>query len=119
MNPGASVLGVLGLCRVSLATLHSWCPLNSGPLGSCVRCVRFTRLRAHVRRIFSPLSLLGAPADVAENLLRELLKSQHTLHTLHRMLKGIVLKGFFLCWVCVGLMVFVLGWVSVGENGHD
>lgn len=119
MNPGASVLGVLGLCRVPHATLHTFRPVNPGPAGGCVRCVRFARPRARMRKIFFFLFNRGVYFQGGEILLRELLKTQHTLHTLHRKLRGIDFKRVFLCWVCVGLMVFVLGWVLVGENGHD
>lgn len=109
MSTPKSVLGVLALCRLVFATLHTYGPVNTRPLGECVRCVRFKRVRARVRKkIARCITSLAAP-NPSKFSLREALKTLHTLHTLHRRSKAFVFIEVLVCWVCVGLAVFVLG----------
>lgn len=118
MSTPESVLGVLALCSLYRATLHSSSPVNTGPLSMCVRCVRFTRPRTHVREKISSCITPVAHWKRSEISLREALKPLQTLHTLHRSIQSIVFVRFFVCWVCVGLAVFVLGWVFCAGVGR-
>lgn len=111
MSAPIGVLGVLTVCSLVSPTLHSASPVNTGPLAECVRCVRFTRVRTRVREKISPCSTPVAHWNSSVISLREASKPLHTLHTLHRVFERIVFIGVFVCWVCVGLAVFVLAWV--------
>lgn len=118
MSTPKSVLGVLALCRLDFATLHTCSPVTTRVLDECVRCVRFKRVRARVRKkiarcITSPVAL--NPSKIS---LREALKTLHTLHTLHRCSKASDFIRVFVCWVCVGLAVFVLGCGFGARNGQ-
>lgn len=109
MSTPKSVLGVLALCRVDFATLHTCSPVTTRVLGECVRCVRFKRVRARVRKKISRCITCLAALNPSKFSLREALKTLHTLHTLHRCSKAFVFIEFFVCWACVGLAVIVLG----------
>lgn len=109
MSTPESVLGVLALCRLDFATLHTFSPVTTRVLGECVRCVRFKRVRARVRKKIARRITYLAALNPSKISLREALKTLHTLHTLHRCSKAFVFNGVFVCWVCVGLAVFVLG----------
>lgn len=109
MSTPKSVLGVLALCRVDFATLHTFSPVTTRVLGECVRCVRFKRVRARVRKKNARCITYLTALNLSKFSLREALKTLHTLHTLHRCSKAFVFIGVFVCWVCVGLAVFVLG----------
>lgn len=115
MTTPESVLGVLGMCRLYLPTLHTFGPVNTGLMGVCVRCVRFTRPRARVReKIARPIAYWAAGYNPKISL-REALKTLHTLHTLHTLPKCIVFIEVFVCWVCVGFGF--LCWVAFLARG--
>lgn len=118
MTTPKSVLGVLALCRLDFATLHTYSPVTTRVLDECVRCVRFKRVRARVRKkIARCITSLAAP-NPSKISLREALKTLHTLHTLHICSKAFVFIRVFVCWVCVGLAVFVLGCGSGARDGQ-
>ncbi len=77
------VLGVLGVCWVGFATLHSAKPHSARVLDGCVRCVRFARVRACVRKkIAAPFQ----PIRSGVFSLRENLKNLTNLTHLTQML---------------------------------
>lgn len=119
MTTPESVLGVLALCRLDFATLHTASPVTMRPLDECVRCVRFKRVRARVRKKIARLIGYLAARNPSEISLREALKTLHTLHTLHSRSKAFVFIEISVCWVCVRLAVFVLGCGFGGGRGDD
>lgn len=118
MSAPKSVLGVLALCRLDFATLHTCSPVTTRVLDECVRCVRFKRVRARVRKKIARLIAYPAALITSKISLREALKTLQTLHTLHTASKAFVFIEVLVCWVCVGLAVFVLCWVFGGRNGQ-
>ena len=118
MSAPECVLGVLALCRLDSATLHTVSPVNLRPLDECVRCVRFRRVRGRARKKIARLIAYPAALITSKFSLRDDLKTLQTLHTLHTVYKAFVFIEVFVCWVCVGLAVFVLGWVFGGRDGQ-
>lgn len=118
MSTPKSVLGVLALCRLDFATLHTYSPVTTRVLGECVRCVRFKRVRARVRKKIARCITYLTALNPSKISLREALKTLHTLHTLHGCSKAFVFIEVLVCWVCVGLAVFVLGCGFGGRDGQ-
>lgn len=106
MTTTECVLGVLPVCRVVSLNPTQPQATNGAGCGGCVLGVLGLRARARVYEfIFS-----GLVGDAFFSP-REDRNTQQTQHTLHSMIQSLVFIGFVLCWVCVGLGVFVLGWV--------
>lgn len=118
MTTPESVLGVLALCRLDFATLHTASPVTMRPLDECVRCVRFKRARVRVRKKITRSFACSDARSANEISLREAMETLQTLHTLHTLPKGFVFIEIFVCWVCVGLAVFVLGCVFGARDGQ-
>ena len=106
MNAGKSVLGVLGMCWVCLANPTQLKAARAVALRGAVLGVLGFRARA--RACAKNMDGLLGCAD-AEKMPRETLKTRQTQHTQHRQAQCSVFKGFFVCWVCVGLADSVLG----------
>lgn len=106
MNAGKSVLGVLGMCWVGLANPTQRKATGGAGCGCAVLGV--LGLRARARACAKNLQRLGEGVGIKKTL-REAGKTRQTRHTQHSTNQGFVFKGFFVCWVCVGLAVFVLG----------
>lgn len=112
MSTQESVLGVLGVCWVDFATLHSAKPHSARVLDGCVRCVRFARVRACVRRKNSFTLQPESERRFFSTRGPEKPYQPYTPYT--DALKALILKGS----ECVG---FVLGcgilcWVAVFEG---
>lgn len=116
MSARKSVLGVLGVCWVDFATLHSAKPRPARVLDGCVRCVRFARVRACVRKKNSITLPVDSKLSFFSTRGPEKPYTPYTPYT--DALKALILKGS----ECVG---FVLGcgilcWVAVlgGESAR-
>lgn len=108
MSAGACVLGVLGWCRVGSGNPTQPEPPSGGRSGGLCRvCWVFTRAGACAQ--FS--CVIQPTQGNAFFSTCEDRKTQQTQHTPHNYMQCIVFKGFCVCWVCVGLEFFVLGWV--------
>jgi hypothetical protein len=107
MSTSCGVSGCVGLCRVAFVRPTQVKATVVAGFAGAVSCVSGLRARARVC-----MQLVKGRVKGCVLFLREAQKTQQTRHTQHSFIEAFVFIGFFVCWVCVGLSVFVSGSVS-------